>query len=255
MNATVTPRRALVLGASQGLGAHIANRLTGEGWAVTGVGRRPLRETPLDSPHQYLQADLSQAQTLAELPQRIGECPDLIVHSAVTYHDFGVSVPTLDELELVFRVNALLPYRLLHELLSQKPAERFCSCVVVNSDSVFHARRQSGVYAASKAALRVLTTMLADTFRADNVSVSTLLLGPLADAKKVSDLNKIAEKRGVLLQDITKTFLRRSNPDLVIDDLIDFESCYLSLRHLVELGPVANGSLCRLDGGSAGSLI
>ncbi|MET8628881.1 SDR family oxidoreductase [Kitasatospora sp. NPDC004669] len=249
------PKRALVLGASQGLGAHIAVRLAEEGWSVIGVGRRPRQEAALRGPVEYLQADLSRAETLVELPKLVGGCPDLIVHSAVTYHDFGVSIPTLDELEMVFRVNALLPYRLLHDLLSDKPKERFCSCVVLNSDSIFHARRQSGVYAASKAALRVLTTMLADTFRADNASVSTLLLGPLADPKKTADLHRIAAKRGVPPQDLTKTFLHRSNPDLVIDELIDFESCYLSLRHLVELGAVANGSLHRLDGGSAGSLI
>ncbi|MEV8327647.1 SDR family oxidoreductase [Kitasatospora sp. NPDC056731] len=249
------PKRALVLGASQGLGAHIAVRLAEDGWSVTGVGRRPRQVTALDGSVEYLQADLSQAETLVELPKLVAGCPDLIVHSAVTYHDFGVSVPTLDELEQVFRVNALLPYRLLHQLLSDKPGDRFCSCVVLNSDAIFHARRLSGIYAASKAALRVLTTMLADTFRADNASVSTLLLGPLADAKKTADLQRIATKRGMSPEELTKAFLRRSNPDLVIDELIDFESCYLSLRHLVELGAVANGSLYRLDGGSAGSLI
>jgi hypothetical protein len=50
-------------------------------------------------------------------------------------------------------------------------------------------------------------------------------------------------------------FLRKSNPDLVIDEFIDFESCYRSVVYLTELGAIANGMLCRLDGGSAGSLV
>lgn len=113
----------------------------------------------------------------------------------------------------------------------------------------------TGEYGASKAALRVLTSALAASCRGRNASVSTLLLGPLWDAKRAADIGRVAAKRGVPVADVTRLFLRRSNSDLVIDFFIDLESCYRSLRYLVDLGRVANGTVCRLDGGSAGSLI
>ncbi|NJP53786.1 SDR family oxidoreductase [Streptomyces sp. SBST2-5] len=247
-------KRALVLGASQNLGAHLAGRMAAEGWAVTALGRRPAGETDLPADLDYIQADLSLPETLEWLPEKIGDAPDAVVYNAVRYPDQKAGTPSLQELESVFRVNALVPYRLLLDLLLA-PRDRFCSVVVVNSDAIYHAREQSGVYSASKAALRVLTGTLASTARGRNASVSTLLLGPLADREKVRGLQRVAEQRGTTEEEVTRLFLRRSNTNLVIDELIDFESCFQSLRYMIGLGPVANGMMCRLDGGSAGGLV
>jgi NAD(P)-dependent dehydrogenase (short-subunit alcohol dehydrogenase family) len=251
----MSAKRALVTGASHGLGAHLAARLAEDGWEVTGLGRRPESALPADRGFDYIQADLSVPDTVESLACRIGEVPDLVVHNAVTYPDRGERVPKLSDLESVFRVNALAPYRLTLDLLAAKPEDRFCSCVVVNSEAMYHADRWSAGYAASKAALRVLTTALADSCRSRNAAVSTLLLGPLADPKKIEDIRAIAEKRGMTENEVTRLFLRKSNPDLVIDTFIDHEACYCSLRYLADLGPIANGSVCRLDGGSSGSLV
>lgn len=248
-------RHAFVTGASHSLGAHLAARLAEEGWKVTGLGRRPENNSFTARGIDYLQADLSLPETLESLPARIGDTPDLIVHNAVSYPGQDTSVPALSDLESVFRVNALVPYRLTLDLLSVKPQDRFCSYIVVNSEAIYHADQRSGVYAASKAALRVLTTALADACRSRNASVSTLLLGPLPDPRKVETIRWIAEERGLTEDEITRIYLRKSNPDLVIDTLIDFESCFKSIEYIVSLGPIANGMVCKLDGGSSGSLI
>lgn len=244
---------ALVTGASQGLGAYLAGRLSEEGWKVTGLGRRPESELAGTHSMTYLQADLSQPETLEMLPGRIGKTPDLIVHAAVAYPDHGGEL-SLRELERVFRVNALAPYRLTLDLLAAQSQERFCSCIVVNSEVIYHADAQSGAYAASKAALRVLTAALADGCRSRNASVATLQLGPLTDLKKVQQLRAIAAKRGASEEEVTRLFLRRSNPNLVIDQFIDLESCFQSVGYIAGLGAMANGMVCRLDGGSSGSL-
>jgi NAD(P)-dependent dehydrogenase (short-subunit alcohol dehydrogenase family) len=225
-----------------------------QGWEVTALGRRPAAETTLPAEVEYIQADLSLPETLEWLPEKIGEVPDLIVYNAVRYPDHSANTPSIGDIETVFRVNTFVPYRLLSELLT-RPREKFCACVVVNSDSMYHAREQTGVYSASKAALRVLTGALADACRGHNASVSTLLLGPLADPKKVAGLRRVAEQRGSTEAEVTRAFLRRSNTNLVIDALIDFDSCFRSLMHMAELGPVANGMMCRLDGGSSGGLV
>ena len=246
-------KRAFIAGASHGVGAHFAIRMLAEGWAVTALGRRPREEVPLPPEAEYIQADLSVPETLEWLPEKVGDIPDLIVYNAARYPEPGTT-PSLVDLEGIFRVNALVPYRLLLDLLS-RPRDRFCACIVVNSDAMYHAREETGVYSASKAALRVLTGALAAGCRGRNASVSTLLLGPLADEQKVARLRHVAEKRGVSEADVTREFLRRSNTNLVIDALIDFESCYRALIHMAELGPVANGMMYRLDGGSAGGLV
>lgn len=249
-------KNAVVIGASQGLGRYLATRLAEVGWGVTGIGRRPSEDVGRDLNFEYVQADLSDTATLDLLSGLLGEKrPDLIVHNAVTYGELRKPDPTLNDLEALFRVNTLLPYSLLLGYLSTIPQNEFTSCIVVNSDSIYHANRHSGVYAASKAALRVLTTALADVCQSRNASVSTLLLGPLADEKKIDEFRRIAERKGVSEEEIMRLFLKKSNPSFVIDSLIDLEPCFQSILYIANLGRVANGMLCKLDGGSSGSLV
>ncbi|MFD6531215.1 SDR family NAD(P)-dependent oxidoreductase [Streptomyces sp. NPDC060184] len=250
------PGRALVTGASHGLGLDTARRLAAEGWSVTGVGRRPATAVERPVPFAYLPADLSLPETYPEVAAAADGGWDLVVHSAVHYADFH-DRPLLGfaDTEEMLRVNALAPYHLTREILDRQPAERFCSVVVVNSEAMYHADRHSAPYAASKAALRLLTAGLADACRGRQAAVSTLVLGPLDDARKRADLRAIAEKLGAREEEVTRKFLKRSNPDLVIEELIDYASCFHTIRHLRSLGRLANGTVCRLDGGSAGSLI
>ncbi|WP_326821673.1 SDR family NAD(P)-dependent oxidoreductase [Streptosporangium sp. NBC_01756] len=249
-------KNVLIIGASNGLGAHLATRFAKEGCAVVGTGRRPAEDVSAEGLADYVRLDLADPDAPGRLMEHLnGRSPDLVVHNAVSYGPLGNSDLTLEELETLFRVNSLVPYRLLQDLLFAVPEERFCSCVVVNSDAIYSANRQSGAYAASKAALRVLTTALADACTTRNASVSTLLLGPLADPRKTAELRKVAARRGIAENEIVRAFLRKSSPSYVIDSLIDFESCFRSVQYLAGLGRSANGMLCKLDGGSSGSLI
>jgi NAD(P)-dependent dehydrogenase (short-subunit alcohol dehydrogenase family) len=249
-------KNAIVIGASQGLGKYLATRLAEQSWTVIGTGRRSREEVGSALSFEYVQADLSNVTTLYLMLKLLAEKrPSLIVHNAVSYGDIRKPDPVLDEIETIFRVNTLLPYSLLIKYLSAVPPDEFTSCIVVNSDSIYHANQNSGVYAASKAALRVLTSALADSCQSKNASVSTLLLGPLADQKKVDEFRRIAEKKGISENEVMRLFLRRSNPSLVIDSLIDFESCFQSIQYIEKLGKVANGMVCKLDGGSSGSLV
>ncbi|MBM7771687.1 NAD(P)-dependent dehydrogenase (short-subunit alcohol dehydrogenase family) [Actinokineospora baliensis] len=247
-------KRALVIGASHSLGAHVACRLAASGWSVVGTGRRPADEVPHAGEIDYRRLDLAD---LDAVDRFVADAPgyDLIVHNAVSYGPaHGDPMPDPAALEAMFRVNAVAPYRLLHGLLT-RATDRFTSCVVINSDSIYRAGKHAGCYAATKAALRVLTTSLADIHRSTDTSVATLLLGPLPDPGKLAEFERVAQRLGVDTAEVTRRYLRKSNPSYVIDDLIDFDSCHRSVEYLAELGPAANGMVCRLDGGSAGSLI
>lgn len=245
-------KRAVVTGLSHGLGAFIGARLAQEGWRVTGFGRSELN--PVPEGIEYFQADLSSVEAVSGLADRIGPTPDLVIHCAVSYPG-SKSTLTLPDMGEVFRVNALAPYQLTLELLAAKPPDKFLSCVVVNSEAIYQADNQSGVYAASKAALRVLTTALAAECRDNHASTATLLLGPLASLQKTDDLRSVATKRGLTEEEITRIFLRKSNSNLVINSLIDFDAAWKSVQYIESLGATANGMLCKLDGGSSGSLI
>ncbi|MBF6299071.1 SDR family oxidoreductase [Nocardia amamiensis] len=250
-------QQAVVLGGSRGLGAHISTRLAQSGWKVTATGRSVSADNLLTGAIDYFQADLNDDDALSSLDELLSERrPELIVHNAVSYGSRDGSQPDARELVELFRVNAITPYILLREYLSAASRQGSpCSCITISSDSIYNAKQSTGPYAASKAAMKVLATALADSCRGSNASVSTLLLGPLADERKIQEFQRIAEARGMEAQAVARTYLHRSNTSLVIDSLIDFESCYRSIEYLANLGPIANGMVCKLDGGSSGSLI
>ena len=249
-------KRGIIIGASHGWGAHLATRLVEEGWDVTAVGRRPKPDLSGTEPPRYLQADVSTPEGRETVARELREqSPALVVYNAVSYGPRDATLPSLEELEATFRVNALVPYHLLLDHFAQRPTEEFCTCVVTNSDSIYHANRYSGIYAASKAALRVLTTALASACQSRNAAVATLLLGPLADEENFEKLREVADRTGADLNVVTRRFLARSNQAYVIESFLAYESCVKSVLTIASLGRDANGMLCKLDGGSSGSLV
>ncbi|MFC9718371.1 SDR family oxidoreductase [Micrococcus luteus] len=248
-------RRVLVIGAGGGLGSQISVSLKDCGWRVSGCGRN-VPNAVADVFEEFVQVDLGAEDAVEKL---ISSLPSteyrLVVMNAVDYGPKGCDDPELADMERVFRVNALNPYRLLRGLVNEIPLTVQCSIVVVNSDAIFGANRTSGTYAASKAALRVFTSALADVCRGTNVSVATLLLGPLKDSKKMEMIRETARRLGRAEEDVIRMFLSRTNSYFVIDDLIDLRACVRSIEYLAAVGSAGNGMLCRLDGGAAGSLV
>lgn len=246
-------RSCVITGVTGELGGFVVRALAEEDWQVIGIGRKAGAEADLPASMEYIQADLSDPAVTSHLPERIGFCPDVILHCAVAYPD--TKSQARDATDKLFRANVFAPYELSLGLLERRSGETPVSVIVVNSEAMFNADEKSGLYASSKAALRVLTSALAHRYRGRNVGVSTLLLGPLANEKKRRELEDIARRKGVTEAEITRLFLRKSNANLVIDDLIELASCLACVRSIIELGAAANGMVCRLDGGASGSLI
>lgn len=243
-------RTAVVIGASRNLGLYIARQLADRGWSVVGIGR-----SAPDDAHgvRFMSVDLAEAGTVAALNALLREtAPNLIVSNAVTYGPDAPGDLDLAALEEMFRVNTLVPYLALSGYLETSPAGT--SCVIINSDSMFHANRRTGPYAASKAALKVLTTALAETCRPKGGAVATLLLGPLPDDRKMRECARIAEKNGVAVENVIKALLKKGNPFYLKDTFLHFEECFRSVEYIYGLGVAANGMVCKLDGGASGSL-
>mgnify|MGYP001143048570 CR=1 FL=1 len=244
--------RAFVLGSSSGLGKHIVAHLRSTGWVVTGVSRHPAHEDDLA-------LDLTAEGAADHLMGRLkAATPALVVNCAVVYPD---SDSTTNPGELVrgvqqqFLVNASVPYAAMDGWIREAGTLVPCTYVHCSSDSVYSVQPTSAGYPATKLAAHALVNALAKLARGTNFAVSILLLGPLATPRKVGELERIAAARQWSAERTTELYLSRANPEYVQDTLIALDTCASAVIFLQSLGPQANGTLMRLDGGSGGARV
>jgi len=180
---SATARRALVTGASSGIGAATARMLASEGYRVALLARRAerlgevVRELPRPSDHLTLPCDVTDAAQLAAAIGRVGEvfgALDLLVNNAGIGYRARVEDLEPETLERLFATNvsavllgckAALPWL--------KRGER---PVVVNVASVVGRRGYptQAAYAASKAAVCSIGESLRLEWAAFGIAVCTL---------------------------------------------------------------------------------
>lgn len=177
-------RRALVTGASSGIGRATALALADEGATVLLVARReaPLAELaaeiatrggPVAEVHP---ADLSVAADREALCGRVlasGQALDVLVNAAGILQGSGGDLGSLENWSRQIELNATAPFHLMQALL---PALRAARGNVVNLSSVAGLRAFPGLmaYCVSKAAVDQLTRCAALDLAADGVRVNAV---------------------------------------------------------------------------------
>lgn len=166
------PRRALVIGASRGLGLGLAAELRRRGWNVVGTARdeaggRRIRELAI-GPGGAVQAerlDINDDSGIAALRRRLdGQVFDLVfVNAGIAPRGGDVASMARDEAAAIFMTNAVSPVRAARAFVDQvregKGIVAFMSSglgsVSGKTDSY------SDLYSASKAALNLLSRSFA----------------------------------------------------------------------------------------------
>jgi len=162
---------ALITGASRGLGLALARALARRGWALVidargGPGlEAAAAELGSSTVIRALQGDVSDGTHRAELVRAAEELGrlDLLVNNASVLGPSpqpGLDLYPLDEIERVYRVNALAPLGLIQIAL---PLLRASAGRVLNvtSDAAVEGYAGWGGYGSSKAALEQLSNVLA----------------------------------------------------------------------------------------------
>jgi hypothetical protein len=174
-------KKAIVTGASEGIGRVFARKLAEAGYAVTAVARTDHRLRDLvsglpGSGHSFFTADLSKPEDLASAASRIqSEGYSLLVNNA----GFGIfgkfhEVP-LEKLRQMSRLNCDAVTALTHAFL--KTAKQGDALLNVASTAAFHPMPGNGLYAATKAFVLSLTESLWHEQRARGVYVGALCPG------------------------------------------------------------------------------
>ncbi len=220
MTAKLKSKKAIVTGASRGIGRAIAVRLGGEGCTVMLAGRamEHLEKTAdlvrqagggADAAVVELTSEDSIGRFVAESREKLGGL-DILVNNAGITHSASLEETTTEAWDAVMAVNSRGPFLLCREALPMLKQRTRSYIVNIASVVAVKGYPQQSAYTASKHALRGMSMSLAEELRGTGVRVHLLCPGGV-DTEMVS----------------------RVRPDIAKDELIDPEEIAELVLYLV----------------------
>jgi short-subunit dehydrogenase len=179
-------RRALVTGATGGIGKAIARALHDRGAHVVLNGRREevLNELVDDlgaERCEALPADLASADEVKALLERAGRV-DILVANAALPGSGRLDDYSTEEIDRALDVNLRAPVHLARGLVPSMLERHEGHLVFISSISGKVASARGSIYAATKFGLRGFATSLHDELRDEGVGVTTVFPGFISDA-------------------------------------------------------------------------
>lgn len=189
---TLAGRRALVTGASRGIGLAIAQALVGAGAQVTMVARgaEALRgaATALGDRARALPCDVTDVAAIAELCNVLpagNHAPDILVNNAGIFPLAALDVMDPLEFERAVRVNLVAPFFLLRALLPHMKTRGSGHVVTIGSVADRAVFAGNGAYAASKHGQRAMQEVLRQELQ--GTGVRSTLVSPAATDTPIWD--------------------------------------------------------------------
>lgn len=183
-NGPLAGRRAVVTGASRGIGLAIARALVQNGAQVAMLARSAealeheaaaLGPAALPVPCDVTDP-LAVARAKATILATWTDHPDVLVNNAGTFDPRPIDDITPEAFEEALRVNLVAPFTLVHELLPGMRALGHGHIVTIGSTAAYVAFPENGSYSAAKFGLRGLHEVLRVELRKSGIR--TTLISP-----------------------------------------------------------------------------
>ncbi len=189
----LTGKTAIVTGAGTGIGRSIAKRFHQEGAFVVLAGRRAdkLEESAAiiaEDGGRVLAVstditDEAQIKALLEKTAQTAGNPDILVNNAGVMRFASLSETPLEEWDLMMRTNTYAPWRLMVNAAPFMLKQGGGSIINISSIAGIKSFPGAGVYCASKAAMQVLSQVMAMEFAAEQIRVNCILPALVEDTE------------------------------------------------------------------------
>ncbi|MDX8034800.1 SDR family oxidoreductase [Lentzea sp. BCCO 10_0856] len=238
-------KKALVTGATSGIGRSIAVKLAEAGATVYVSGRRAelgketvaLIEQAGGTGH-FIVADVANIDDVRKLAEEVGEV-DVLVNNAGIFPFSPTPEQSLDSYQQVFDVNVRGTYFLTAALVPAMVAKGRGSIVNVSSIAAVIGTPVGSVYNASKAAMDALTRSWATEFGHAGIRVNSVAPGPIATDAAVQGAGELFET----ITDLT-ALKRVGQPEEIADAVVFLAS---------DRASYVTGAVLTADGGYVAS--
>lgn len=256
-------RRALVTGASSGIGAAVVRALAARGVTVAGCARSQegLDElvASIDGDeerqrvHTYV-ADMgdagSTASFLEAVASEVGDV-DIVVNNVGASPSRNFLYMTDDEWSSLFQLNLMSAVRCTRAFLPHMRRQRWGRVVMVSSGAAKNPDASLIDYAATKAAMVSVAKSLARKYGADNVLVNSVLPGLVRTSMWDRAAGEIAESSGT---DVESVFAARSAAVPLGRFGTPEEIAHVVLFLCSDEASYINGAAIDVDGGRASGM-
>jgi 3-oxoacyl-[acyl-carrier protein] reductase len=191
-------KKALVTGATGGIGEAIASTLKAAGAAVTVSGTNPEKLSALSAQYNTIACNLSDAAAVAELPKKAEEAMgglDILINNAgITRDNLFMRIKD-EEWDEVLRINLTANFTLTRAVMRGMMKQRFGR--IINITSIVGVMGNGGQanYAASKAGLIGMTKSVAAEVASRGITANCIAPGfittPMTDKLNDEQKNKM----------------------------------------------------------------
>lgn len=258
MDLQLKNKTALVTGSTEGIGFAIAKGLLKEGIEVYINGRqqekvdKAIAQLKSELPNAEVKgivADFSKVEEVNALIKQLPEV-DILVNNVGIYGDQPFETTEDDIWFHDFEVNVMSGVRLSRHYAPIMKKKNWGRIIFLSSESAVNIPDDMILYGVTKTAYLALSRGLAKHLKGTNVTVNAILPGPTWSAANIKNMQKIADERGISLEEAGNAFVKEKRPSSIVGKFVEAEEvANLVVYTASPLSSATTGAALRVDGG------
>ncbi|HDR2345299.1 SDR family NAD(P)-dependent oxidoreductase [Enterobacter kobei] len=264
MDLQLNGKRALVTGATAGIGLAIASTLAREGVAVTITGRdreklhnavAKIAQAAPQARVSAIVADLANAEGAEALIKACTDT-DILINNLGFYEATPFADITDEEWLRMFNINVMSGVRLSRHYFPRMLARNWGRVIFMSSEVGAFTPPDMVHYGVSKSAQLAVSRGMAELTKGTGVTVNSVLPSATRSDGIIDYLRQTAPEPGMTDQQIEAHFFQTYRPSSLIARMIEADEIAAMVALLASpLGAASNGAAVRVEGGTFRSIL